>query len=102
MIPRASPSEAAITKVIQISRGRGIGTGGRLAESTGILKGTETIGKLGTGFRGVGMAFRIRIVVGNVRAAVGLGDAKKVVMLRKCGAPKAETQVREVSVRATK
>ena len=47
-----------------------------LAESTGILNRTETIWKFGTVLHGAELAFRIRIIVGSVGSAVGLGDAE--------------------------
>jgi hypothetical protein len=48
----------------------------RVAESAGVLKGAETIRKLGAVFHGAELAFGIRIVVGSVGPAVGLGDAE--------------------------
>ena len=47
-----------------------------LAERACILDTAETIGKLGAVFHGAEMAFRVGVVVGGVRPAVGFGDAE--------------------------
>src|SRR4051794_7063680 len=47
-----------------------------LAESTAVLNAAEAVGELGAILHGSKLAFRIRIVVGNIRSAVGLGDTQ--------------------------
>ena len=47
-----------------------------LAERACILYAAETIGKLGAVFHGAELAFRVGVVVGGVRPAVGFGDAE--------------------------
>ena len=44
----------------------------RLAEATGIFDGAETIREVGAVFQGAEVTFRIRIVIANMRPAVGL------------------------------
>src|SRR2546429_642082 len=48
----------------------------RLAESASILDAAEAIWKLRAVLHSSKLAFRIRVVVGGVRAAVTLGDTK--------------------------
>ena len=47
-----------------------------LAEAAGILDGTETIWELRTILQGFELTLRERVVIGDVRVAVGLGDAQ--------------------------
>jgi hypothetical protein len=44
----------------------------RLAEAASVFYGTETIWEAWAVFQGAELAFRIRIVVGDMRTAVGL------------------------------
>ena len=48
----------------------------RLAEGAAVLDAAEAIRKLGAVLHGAELAFRIRIVVGSIGPAVGLGDAQ--------------------------
>ncbi len=47
-----------------------------LAETTGIFDGAKAIRKVWAVFQGAELAFRIGIVVGDMRTAMGLGDAQ--------------------------
>jgi len=47
-----------------------------LAETTGVLDGAEAIRETGTVFQSSELAFRVRIVIGDVRTAVGFDDAQ--------------------------
>src|SRR5579863_1847848 len=47
-----------------------------LAEGAAVLDATEAIWKLRTVLHGSELAFRIRVVIGNIRSAVALGDAQ--------------------------
>lgn len=47
-----------------------------LAECPAVLDAAEPIGKLGAVFRGAELAFRVRIIVGRVGSAVGLGHTE--------------------------
>jgi len=47
-----------------------------LAEGAGILQATETIRKVGAIFEGAELTLRVGIVIRDVRAAVGLGNAQ--------------------------
>src|ERR1035438_7859150 len=47
-----------------------------LAESPAVLDAAEPVGKLGAVFHGAELAFRVRIIVGCVGSAVGLGHAE--------------------------
>src|ERR1039457_7673151 len=47
-----------------------------LAEGAAVLDAAESIGELRAVLHGSELAFRIRVVVGNIRSAVALGDAQ--------------------------
>ena len=47
-----------------------------LAESAAVLDAAEAVGKIRPVLQGAELAFRIGVVVGDVRAAVGLGDSQ--------------------------
>ena len=47
-----------------------------LAEGAAVLDAAEAIRELRTVLQGPELAFRIRVVIGNIRSAVGLGDAE--------------------------
>lgn len=48
----------------------------QLAERAAILNGSEATRKFGSVFEGAKLAFRVRVVIGNVRTAVDFGDAQ--------------------------
>jgi len=47
-----------------------------LTETTAVLDRTEALGKVWPVLHGPELAFRVRIVIGNMRATVCFGDAK--------------------------
>ena len=47
-----------------------------LTKGAAIFESVEAFGKIGAIFHGAELAFRVRIVVGSIRTAVGFGDAE--------------------------
>jgi len=47
-----------------------------LAEAAGVVGRAETLGELGPVLQGLELTFRERVVIGDMRPAVGLGDAQ--------------------------
>ena len=47
-----------------------------LRESAIVLNAAEAVGRLGTIFHGAELTLRVRVVIGNVRTAMGLGHSQ--------------------------
>ena len=55
-------------------------------EGAGIFDGAETIRKTGPVFQGFELALRVRVIVGDMGAAMGFGDAQVAVVATGCHA----------------
>ena len=67
---RRQQAEAGMTMLLVVPREE------LLTEGATVLNRAEALGKLGAVLHRAKLAFRIRVVIGDVRTAMGLGDAQ--------------------------